>query len=120
MEHKIHAWWILVLLLASTTTLKPASAAFSCGDAVSALTPCGPYLIAVSGTTSPSPQCCRSAQSLNRMAVTVWDRQALCQCFKQTGPSFGVVPSRARQLPQLCKLGPNTAISPNVNCKSIK
>ncbi|KAK1317624.1 hypothetical protein QJS10_CPA05g00961 [Acorus calamus] len=112
---------LMALIWASTTTttIKPVSAAFSCSDAVTALSPCGPFLITTGGVSAPTAECCRGAQSLEGMATTVQDRRALCECLKQTGPSFGVDPEKARQLPPLCKLSLNIPISPDVDCASI-
>lgn len=104
--------WIAVLVVAVVVT---ATAGASCGDAVSALTPCGSFLIG-SGPPKPSAECCQSASGLNKMAATLASRRALCQCLKQTGPSFGVKPERAKQLPPLCKLKLNIPISPTVDC----
>ncbi|KAF8414167.1 hypothetical protein HHK36_002166 [Tetracentron sinense] len=87
----------------------------SCGDAVSVLIPCGSFLLG-DDEPKPSDQCCSSAQSLNKMAETRASRRALCECLKQTGPSFGVNPERAKQLLPLCKLKLNIPISPDVDC----
>lgn len=106
---------VAVVVVAATASTGAEAATVSCGDYVNALIPCGSYLIG-SGKAEPSPQCCKSARELNRMATTVAERRALCQCFKQTGPSFGVKPERARHLLPACKLNLNIPISPNVNC----
>ncbi|OVA01117.1 Plant lipid transfer protein/Par allergen [Macleaya cordata] len=87
----------------------------SCEEAVSDLIPCATYLMG-SGGPNPGSQCCASAQKLNKLASTTADRQSLCECLKQTGPSFGVKPERAKQLPVLCKLELNIPISPDVDC----
>lgn len=105
----------VLLALALLVAGRAAAAAVSCSDAVNALIPCGSFLIGV-GEADPSKECCASAQSLNKMATTVESRRALCECLKQTGPSFGVKPERARRLPPFCKLKLNIPVSPNVNC----
>ncbi|XP_072962668.1 non-specific lipid-transfer protein-like [Typha angustifolia] len=105
----------ILLLLAASCSAAAAATAVSCSDAVNALIPCGAYLIGT-GATGPSLQCCKSAQALEKMATTVAMRRQLCQCLKDTGPSFGVKPERARRLPPFCKLNLNIPISPNVNC----
>ncbi|KAG1327184.1 non-specific lipid-transfer protein 1 [Cocos nucifera] len=106
---------VLVVVVVVSAASTGAAVAVSCGDAVNALIPCGSYLVG-SGKAEPSPQCCNSARGLNRMATTVEERRALCQCFKQTGPSFGVKPDRARHLLPACKLDLNIPISPDVDC----
>ena len=89
----------------------------SCGDAVSALIPCGPYLVGADAAgAAPSESCCRGAQALRRMAGTAAARRALCRCLEQSGPSFGVLPDRARQLPARCKLGVSIPVSPHTDC----
>ncbi|EMS63499.1 UDP-glycosyltransferase 91C1 [Triticum urartu] len=50
------------------------------------------------------------------MAGTPGARRALCRCLEQSGPSFGVLPDRARQLPALCKLGISIPVSPHTDC----
>nr|DAD23507.1 TPA_asm: hypothetical protein HUJ06_024970 [Nelumbo nucifera] len=111
--------WVLSLscLVVAALIVSPATG-LSCGDAVSALIPCGSYLVGA-GAPQPSSQCCASARSLNKLAATPASRQQLCECFKSTGPSFGVKTDRAKQLPALCKLNLNIAISPDVNCKNV-
>ncbi|CAA7410333.1 unnamed protein product [Spirodela intermedia] len=89
--------------------------ALSCGDAVSSLAPCGGYLTGI-GEGNPSAQCCERVQSLGRMAATGPERKAICECFKQTAPSFGVKPDRVTHMLTFCKLRLNLPISPNVDC----
>ncbi|KAF8410791.1 hypothetical protein HHK36_003328 [Tetracentron sinense] len=86
-----------------------------CGDAVNALIPCGSFLVGA-GPPTPSNECCTSAQKLTKLAQTTATRRALCQCLKDNGPSFGVKPQRAKQLPTLCKFSLSIPISPTVNC----
>ncbi|XP_058069019.1 non-specific lipid-transfer protein-like [Magnolia sinica] len=113
-KNVVGAMWVLCLVVAQIA----GAAEVSCGDAVNALIPCGSFLLG-SGAPTPSHECCQSAQSLNKLATTPTSRRALCQCLKQTGPSFGVKPERAKQLPPLCKLKLNIPISPTVDCNKI-
>ncbi|KAJ8497243.1 hypothetical protein OPV22_007795 [Ensete ventricosum] len=101
----------LALLLGCNTMAE----AITCNDAVSGLIPCGSYLIGQGGA-DPSPRCCESARALNRMASTVASRRQLCECLKQTGPSFGVKPERVQHLPPFCKIDLNMPVSPDVDC----
>nr|XP_029116507.1 non-specific lipid-transfer protein 1 isoform X2 [Elaeis guineensis] len=96
------AWAVAAVLLVVVVSAASTGTAVSCGDAVNALIPCGSYLVG-SGKAEPSPQCCNSAKELNRMATTVEERRALCRCLKQTEPSLGVKPERARHLLPACK-----------------
>ncbi|CAN6471937.1 unnamed protein product [Victoria cruziana] len=93
-------------------------AGVSCGDAVSALIPCGSYLVGA-GAARPTDDCCRGAQKLDRLVLTAVARRSLCECLKQTAPSFGVNPQRARSLPGLCNIKLTLAITPNVDCSKI-
>ncbi|VAI23900.1 unnamed protein product [Triticum turgidum subsp. durum] len=109
----------MLLAAAMAAVATDAAAEVSCGDAVSALIPCGSFLVgAVAG--APSESCCRGAQGLRRMAGTPGARRALCRCLEQSGPSFGVLPDRARQLPALCKLGISIPVSPHTDCDKIQ
>lgn len=91
------------------------AAGVSCGDVVSALIPCGPYLLG-QGADKPSDECCKSAQGLNKMVATVTMRRQLCECMEQTGPSFGVEPKRASGLPSYCRLKLDIPVSLHTNC----
>uniref|UniRef100_A0ACD5X5N6 Uncharacterized protein n=2 Tax=Avena sativa TaxID=4498 RepID=A0ACD5X5N6_AVESA len=96
------------------------AAGVSCGDAVSALIPCGSFLLgADAGAEGPSESCCRGARALRRMAGTAAARRALCRCLVESGPSFGVLPERARQLPARCKLGVSIPVSPHTDCDKL-
>ncbi|BAF13565.1 non-specific lipid-transfer protein 1 [Oryza sativa Japonica Group] len=93
------------------------AAAVSCGDAVSALAPCGPFLLG--GAARPGDRCCGGARALRGMAGTAEARRALCRCLEQSGPSFGVLPDRARRLPALCKLGLAIPVGAATDCSKI-
>ncbi|PKU79669.1 non-specific lipid-transfer protein 3 [Dendrobium catenatum] len=110
----------LITLLALATAAAAAAAAprLSCSDAVSALIPCGSFLIGSAGNF-PTKECCQSAQELNKAAARKADRQTLCKCLEQLGPSFGVKPAFARRLPVYCKLQLTIPISTNANCSQV-
>ncbi|XP_051230337.1 non-specific lipid-transfer protein A [Lolium perenne] len=111
---------IVATILLLTVAMASAAAEVSCGDAVSALIPCGSFLVgADAGAAGPSESCCRGAQALRRMAGTAGARRALCRCLEESGPSFGVLPDRARQLPARCKLGVSIPVSPHTDCGKI-
>ncbi|XP_034698523.1 non-specific lipid-transfer protein-like [Vitis riparia] len=110
----VHGLVVLALIIAS-----PVVDAVSCGDAVSALIPCGSFLLGV-GAPKPSSECCASAQSLNKLTTTTADRRAVCQCFVKSGPSFGVKPARTKLLPSLCKININIPVTPNVDCNKVQ
>lgn len=106
----------VVLMLVMPLLMAGHITAISCSDALNTLLPCTSYLLA--GEARPTAECCTSVRSLNKMAVTVASRRALCQCFKGTAPSFGVKLERAKGLLSLCKLTVNVAMTFNVNCSS--
>ncbi|XP_068668926.1 non-specific lipid-transfer protein-like [Aristolochia californica] len=107
--------WVLFLVVGAV--MGPAGA-ISCSDAVSAMVPCGSFLVG-SGGARPTAQCCQSVLALQKKTATRADLKALCLCLKQTGPSFGVLPEKAKLLPQLCKLKINMPISPDIDCQKI-
>ncbi|KAG9455108.1 hypothetical protein H6P81_008012 [Aristolochia fimbriata] len=116
MEKKVVcSLWVMFLVVGAV--MGPAEA-MSCSDAVSAMVPCGSFLLGSSGAR-PSPQCCQSALALQKKTPTRAGLRDLCLCFKQTGPSFGVQPEKAKLLPQLCKLNLNMPISPDIDCNKV-
>ncbi|XP_051180146.1 probable non-specific lipid-transfer protein 3 [Lolium perenne] len=62
-----------------------ASAAVTCGQVGSSLAPCIPYATGKSATLSQG--CCSGMKSLNAMARTSADRQAVCRCLKSLAGS---------------------------------
>ncbi len=110
----VHGLMVLALIIAS-----PAEAKVSCGDAVSALIPCGSFLLG-RGAPKPTSECCTSAQGLKKLMTTTADRREVCKCFEESGPSFGIKPARGKLLPSLCKLNISMPINPNVNCSKVQ
>ncbi|XP_040378530.1 non-specific lipid-transfer protein 1-like [Oryza brachyantha] len=108
-----------IVLSVAAAVVAAAAAAPTCGDAVSALVPCGPFLVGGGGARRPSERCCSSARALRGMADTAEARRALCRCLEQSGPSFGVLPDRARRLPALCKLGLSIPVGAHTDCSKI-
>ncbi|XP_011629171.1 non-specific lipid-transfer protein [Amborella trichopoda] len=90
----------------------------SCESAVQAMIPCGSYLLGAGGNI-PSKDCCTSLHSLEGMTKTPAARKQVCQCFKDSGPSFGVKPARAKILPGLCKITIGIPINPSVDCNKV-
>ncbi|XP_020595326.1 non-specific lipid-transfer protein 3-like [Phalaenopsis equestris] len=99
----------------AAAAVRGAPAKLSCSDAVTALIPCGTYLLGSSGD-EPSSECCRSAQALNRAAARKADRKSLCECLEKMGPSFNVNWQLARLLPVYCKLQLTIPVSTTANC----
>ncbi|MCL7046941.1 hypothetical protein MKW94_026132 [Papaver nudicaule] len=105
---------VMLLMVLMINSNEVVNGEVSCGDAVSDLVPCASFLMG-SGTSNPSTECCDGARKLNQLATTTADRQSLCACLKQSGPSFGVEADKAKQLPVLCKLKLNIPITPTVD-----
>ncbi|GMP73340.1 hypothetical protein CsSME_00031119 [Camellia sinensis var. sinensis] len=89
---------VVLAVIASSMTV---NAAITCQEAITKMLPCQQYLVGNSGITVP---CCQGVQALNQMATSITDRQTVCRCFKQVGPSLGVKVDKAKQLPSLCKI----------------
>ncbi|KQK12546.1 non-specific lipid-transfer protein 3 [Brachypodium distachyon] len=106
----------IMLMAAAVGT---AAAEVSCGDSVRALIPCGSFLVGADAAAAPSESCCRGALALRGMASTTAARRELCKCLMQSGPSFGVLPDRARQLPARCNLGVAIPVGPETDCDKI-
>ncbi|OWM87679.1 hypothetical protein CDL15_Pgr022792 [Punica granatum] len=113
---KICGKWVFGFLVIAVITSSRATAdIISCGDAIAALIPCEAFLLG-SSLPTPSSDCCSGARNLESMANTVEKRRALCQCFEQTSPSFGVKPDRVNSLPLYCKLKITLPAEPHYDC----
>lgn len=110
-------WVITVMVIAVImgSTADAGSGSISCGDAVSTLVPCESFVLG-SSLPPPSAECCSSAQKLESMADTTEKRRALCRCFEQVSPSFGVKPDRVKSLPVYCKLKITLPGDPHFDC----
>ncbi|KDP45156.1 hypothetical protein JCGZ_15021 [Jatropha curcas] len=106
------AFGLIVLLMSSAKTVH----GITCGGALIALQPCLSFLVGID--PSPDASCCQAVASINQQANTKEIRQQLCQCFKQSGSSFGVQPEKAKQIPDLCHVQVPVPIDPNVDCST--
>ncbi|GLT44973.1 hypothetical protein SLA2020_188420 [Shorea laevis] len=89
-------------------------AAISCQDALVALLPWKPFV--TGGSPSPSAPCCEGVSKLNSEASTTEERRELCRCLKDAAHGIGVIPERAKELPQKCGVNISVPIDPNINC----
>lgn len=107
--------WAIGLLLIWVVSASEGAVSVSCGDAVEALIPCEGFLL---GSSAPPPNegCCSSARQLESMADTREKRKEICECFEQTGPSFGVKPERVSAVPKYCNLNISFPADPHYNC----
>ncbi|GLU15628.1 hypothetical protein SLE2022_321010 [Rubroshorea leprosula] len=67
----------------------------------------------------PSGLCCVGLSNLNHEASTTKDRRDLCHCLKDAAPGFGVIPERAKELPQKCGVRIRVPIDPDIDCDTI-
>ncbi|TVU27274.1 hypothetical protein EJB05_29874 [Eragrostis curvula] len=105
---------VLAVLVASET----ASAAISCGQVTSAITPCLTY--AMGRASSPSTQCCAGVRSLNSQASSTADRRAACSCLKNmAGAARGVSMGNAASIPGKCGVSVSMPISTTVDCSKV-
>ncbi|XP_041023524.1 non-specific lipid-transfer protein 4-like [Juglans microcarpa x Juglans regia] len=105
---------MMMMLILSATTAR----ADLCQDALKALMPCMAFL---TGFSPPPPNagCCQGAQDVLSKATTSADRKALCVCFKNVIGQGGILPDRAEQLPDLCKVKTPVPIRSDVDCNKL-
>ncbi|KAL4189952.1 hypothetical protein AMTRI_Chr08g168040 [Amborella trichopoda] len=95
-----------------------ADGAVSCNSVFSYLGPCVPYL-RVGGKVPTA--CCGGIKSVNGMAKTTPDRQAVCGCLKQAVTGIrGINYSLAQGLPKACGVSIPYTLSPSTDCSKIK
>ncbi|KAM1353414.1 hypothetical protein ACFX2H_032910 [Malus domestica] len=88
--------------------------AITCGQVSSSVAPCIGYL--KSGGPVP-PACCNGIRTINSLAETTPDRQAVCNCLKSLASSVsGVNPGNAESLPGKCGVNVPYKISTSTNC----
>ncbi|GLT34120.1 hypothetical protein SLA2020_086600 [Shorea laevis] len=84
--------------------------AISCQDALVALLPCKPFV--TGGSPSPSAPCCEGVSKLNAEASTTEEHQELCRCLKDAAHGIGVIPEKAKELPQKCGVNISCPLTP--------
>ncbi|XP_061370732.1 non-specific lipid-transfer protein 1-like [Gastrolobium bilobum] len=105
---------MVVMMCMALVGAPMAEAAITCGQVVSSLSPCIPYL---SGGGSPSPGCCSGVKNVNAAAKTTADRQAACNCLKTAAGSLaGFNAKNAASLPGKCGVNLPYKISTTTNC----
>jgi Probable lipid transfer len=110
----IHAFAALTVAVLLLTAPHTANAAITCGQVASALSQCMSY--ARTGQGSPPTPCCSGIKSLNSMASTGADRQAVCNCLKNLAKGTTVNPGAAAALPGKCGVSISYAISTSTDC----
>ncbi|EOY28844.1 PREDICTED: non-specific lipid-transfer protein AP10 isoform X1 [Theobroma cacao] len=103
----------LVVLFAAASSVH----AITCQDAIMALMPCQKFLTGFA--YKPCALCCKAMANVNAAANTTQERRDLCTCFQQAGPALGVMPDKAKQLPQFCGLTVSVPMDPNIDCSTV-
>ncbi|KAG4129602.1 hypothetical protein ERO13_D09G091600v2 [Gossypium hirsutum] len=97
-----------------------AEGAISCGQVISALAPCIPY-VRNNGAGGVPASCCNGIRSLNEAAQSTPERQSACNCVKALAASIsGINYDLTNKLPGMCGVHSPFKISPSTNCKSVK
>ncbi|KAJ1688506.1 hypothetical protein LUZ63_019896 [Rhynchospora breviuscula] len=105
----------LVLLL---TAPRSAESAITCGQAATSIAPCLGF--AKTGKGSPPASCCTGVKSLNTMAKSTVDRQAVCNCLKKAAGSItGLNPGAAASIPGKCGVNIPYSISTSIDCSKV-
>lgn len=114
---KLLVCMVVVMFIAVNAPSK-ATAAITCNQVVSNLTPCISY-VANGGAVPQS--CCNGIRTLYGLAQTTADRQTVCNCLKQAVSQFppytGVNVGLATGLPAKCGINLPYKISPSTQCQ---
>ncbi|KAL3641591.1 Non-specific lipid-transfer protein 2 [Castilleja foliolosa] len=105
---------LIVAMLAMSTV--PHGEAIGCGDVVSYLSPCIPYLTG----KGPIGSCCGGVKGLNSAAKTTPDRKTVCGCLKTVSGSYSVDLGKAAGLPGQCGVSIPYKISPSTDCSTVQ
>ncbi|GMI66958.1 lipid transfer protein 3 [Hibiscus trionum] len=110
---------VFVMLAMFQFMVKQGDAAVSCDQVRSSLVNCVPFL---TGTQAvPTAACCIGVSRLQTIAVTTADKQAACNCVKDTAASMpSIKEDAAASLPTKCNVQINFPISRNTDCKNIQ
>ncbi|KAK3227494.1 hypothetical protein Dsin_007356 [Dipteronia sinensis] len=96
----------------------PIAHAITCGQVVSAISPCINY---IRGIGPLIPACCNGVRGLNEAARTTPDRQQACGCLKSNSAVIsGINYSLASGLPGKCGVSIPYTISPNTDCSRVR
>lgn len=104
----------LAMICMVVVASSPVAAAITCGQVVSSLSSCIPY---VRGEGPLPPACCSGIKTLNSAAKTRDDRQQACNCLKTAVKSIsGINYSLAAGVPGKCGVNIPYDISPSIDC----
>ncbi|XP_047975192.1 non-specific lipid-transfer protein 1-like [Salvia hispanica] len=108
---------VVIAVVAVAATAPHAEAAISCGQVMSSVSPCLPYLRGSGVVAAP---CCDGVRNLNKAAATTADRQAVCGCVKSLAPSIGAKTDLINSLPAKCGVALPYRYSPSMDCSKIQ
>ncbi|KAM7258416.1 hypothetical protein ACFE04_014157 [Oxalis oulophora] len=105
---------VVVLAMMMVVTIKQSEAAVSCADVDSSVAPCVAYL---TGGANPSAACCAGVTKITKIAQSIDDKRAACECLKTAAARIANInQDAASALPQKCGVPFNIPISKNTNC----
>ncbi|CAN6357393.1 unnamed protein product [Urochloa humidicola] len=108
----------VVAMVVLALVMSSASAAITCGQVASSLSPCIPY---ATGSASSLPAgCCSGVRSLNSMARSSSDRQAACRCLKSLATSLKKLNmGTVAGIPGKCGVSVPFPISMSTDCNKV-
>eukprot|EP01018_Ginkgo_biloba_P035313 Gb_41630 [translate_table: standard] len=109
---------LVVVAAIAMACVMSADSAITCSAVQSALVQCVPFI--AGNAPRPTAPCCNGVKGLNGAARTTPDRQAACNCIKNSARAIGLNYGKAAKLPGLCGVKIGIPISASVNCASIR
>ncbi|CAN6325617.1 unnamed protein product [Urochloa humidicola] len=109
---------VVAIVVLALMVMSSASAAITCGQVASSLSPCIPY---ATGSASSLPaSCCSGVRSLNGMARSSSDRQAACRCLKSLATSLKKLNmGTVAGIPGKCGVSVPFPISMSTDCNKV-
>ncbi|XP_073063060.1 non-specific lipid-transfer protein 2-like [Primulina eburnea] len=106
---------MLLVVLALVSLAPGGEGALGCGNVVSYLNGCIPY---VTGQ-GPLGGCCGGVKGLYSAAKTPADRRTVCTCLKSVANAYAPYIGKAASLPKLCGVSIPYKISPSTDCAKV-
>ncbi|KAF7020693.1 hypothetical protein CFC21_033758 [Triticum aestivum] len=107
---------LVLVALVATMLLIATDAAISCGQVNSALSPCISY--ARGNGANPSAACCSGVRRLAGAVRSTTDKKTTCNCIKSA--AGGLNAGKAADIPSKCSISIPYAISPSLDCSTIR
>ncbi|KAM3346462.1 hypothetical protein ACQJBY_020811 [Aegilops geniculata] len=107
---------LVLVAMVAAMLLVATEAAISCGQVRSALSPCISY---VRGNgANPTAACCSGVKRLAGAVQSTADKKTACNCIKSA--AGGLNTGKAADIPSKCSVSIPYAISPSVDCSTIR